>query len=117
MSKKTFIDVAVELPVDRIFTYEVPDTLSEQVEIGKRVLIPFGKRVVTGFCLGFSKNSEVKGIKDILDVLDDKPVFDEKRLKFFKWMASYYFAPVGEVLSLICKKPEVFFHNRARRKY
>lgn len=102
MSKKTFIDVAVELPVDRIFTYEVPDTLSEQVEIGKRVLVPFGKRVVTGFCLGFSKNSEVKGIKDILDVLDDKPVFDEKRLKFFQWMASYYFAPVGEVLSLIC---------------
>ena len=101
MSKKTFIDVAVELPLDRIFTYKVPDALSDQVEIGKRVLVPFGKRVVTGFCLGFRENSEVKGIKDILDVLDDKPVFDEKRLSFFQWMASYYFAPVGAVLSLI----------------
>ncbi len=102
MPHKTFIDVAVELPVDRIFTYNVPDALSSQVEIGKRVLVPFGKRVVTGFCLGFRESPEMKGIKDILDVLDEEPIFDEKRLSFFQWMASYYFAPVGAVLSLIC---------------
>jgi len=37
-------------------------------------------------------------------VLDEEPLFDDKRLKFFQWMASYYFAPIGEVLSLICPR-------------
>src|SRR3990170_2104833 len=102
MPQKTFIDVAVELPLHKTFTYRTPETLSNQVEIGKRVLVQFGKKVITGFCLGFSEKTDIKGIKDILDVLDDKPIFDEKRLNFFQWMSSYYFAPIGEVLSLSC---------------
>ncbi|MBI5327688.1 MAG: primosomal protein N' [Deltaproteobacteria bacterium] len=102
MPQKIFIDVAVELPMDKTFIYSVSANLSNQVEVGKRVLVPFGKRVVTGFCIGFRAKSDVKGIKDIIDVLDDEPIFDEKRLKFFQWMASYYFASIGETLSLIC---------------
>ena len=104
MPNKTFIDVAVELPMDAVFTYTVSADLSNQVEVGKRVLVPFGKRVVTGFCLGFRERSDIKGVKEILDVLDEEPLFDERRLKFFQWMASYYFAPIGEVLSLICPR-------------
>ncbi|MBI3756168.1 MAG: DEAD/DEAH box helicase family protein, partial [Deltaproteobacteria bacterium] len=130
MSQKPFIDVAVGLPMDKLFTYRVPHVLSDQVAIGKRVLVPFGKRIVTGFCVGLkekpnvnpvrSLNREddkkitqlgssdrgtsngVKGIKDTIDVLDDAPIFDEKGLRLFQWMAYYYFAPLGEVLSLIC---------------
>ncbi|MBI3753596.1 MAG: primosomal protein N' [Deltaproteobacteria bacterium] len=101
MPHKTFIDIAVELPVDGLFTYRVPEGLSGQAAVGKRVLAPFGKRIVTGFCVAFTENSTIKEIKDILDVLDEKPLFDEKRLKFFQWMASYYFAPLGAVLGLI----------------
>ena len=62
------IDVAVELPLNRTFIYRIPETLAGQAGVGKRVLVPFGKRVVTGFCLGFKENPDVKGIKDILDV-------------------------------------------------
>lgn len=98
----TTIDVAVDLPMDKTFTYSLPADLSNQVEVGKRVLVPFGKRVVTGFCIGFKENPDVKGIKDIIDVLDEEPIFDEGRLRFFQWVASYYFANIGEVLSLIC---------------
>src|SRR3990170_285213 len=102
MHNKTLISVAVELPLKRTFTYKVPETLLEQVAVGKRVLVPFGKRVITGFCVGFIEKTEVKSLKDVLDILDDEPIFDEKRLKFFQWLSSYYFAPLGEALSLAC---------------
>ena len=102
MNKKNFIDVAVDMPLNKAFTYKVPETLSMHVDIGKRVLVPFGKKIITGFCTGFREKPDVRDVKDIIDILDEEPVFDEKRLKLFQWIASYYFAPLGEVLGLTC---------------
>ena len=96
-----FADVAVSLPIDNVFTYEVPDCLKEDCAVGKRVLVPFKKHSVTGYVVALKKDSAVKGIRPILDVLDESPLFDEKRLKFYRWMASYYISTPGEVLSLI----------------
>src|SRR3989304_5958392 len=102
MNKKNFIDVAVDMPLNKAFTYKVPETLSMHMDIGKRVLVPFGKKIITGFCTGFREKPDVRDVKDIIDILDEEPVFDEKRLKLFQWIASYYFAPLGEVLGLTC---------------
>ncbi|MEE9591190.1 MAG: primosomal protein N', partial [Thermodesulfobacteriota bacterium] len=102
MPQKLFIDVAIELPIDKLFTYSVPDALSEQADIGKRVLVPFRRRFVTGYTAGFKRKPDLDGVKDIVDVLDEEPLFDDKRLRFFKWISSYYLAPLGEVLGLAC---------------
>ena len=64
--------------------------------------MPFGRRTVTGYILGLTASApaEIANIKPIIDILDSEPLFDEKRLRFLKWVSSYYFAPLGEVLSL-----------------
>ncbi len=102
--KELYADIAVELPVDKTFCYSVPEGLKAQSEPGRRVLVGFGKRTVTGYILGLldKKPPEVKEVKPILDILDSAPVFDARRLKFFRWLSQYYFAPIGEALSLIC---------------
>ena len=49
-----FVDVLVELKaksLDKTFTYKVPNSLKEQVEIGKRVKVPFGRQKLEGFIL------------------------------------------------------------------
>jgi len=99
-----FADIVVSLPVEGTYTYAVPPELRNDARIGVRALVPFGKRTVTGFITAVkdSPPAGVKGIKHVIDILDGKPLFDEKKLKFFAWMTSYYFAPPGEVLSLIC---------------
>ncbi|MFZ3072336.1 MAG: primosomal protein N', partial [Thermodesulfobacteriota bacterium] len=97
---KKYASVVMNLPVEGFFTYEVPSGLEDSICIGMRVLAPFGRRMVTGYVVALEKESPVKGIKRLLDVLDDSPLFDAKRLKFFQWLASYYFAPLGEVFSL-----------------
>lgn len=99
---KEFAEIAVALPVEAAFTYSVPEGLRGVAHLGKRVLVPFGKRTVTGYILGLSSAPppDISAIKPIIDVLDSTPLFDEKRLRFLKWVSSYYFAHLGEVLSL-----------------
>ncbi|MGD2186174.1 MAG: primosomal protein N', partial [Desulfobacterales bacterium] len=68
-SENEYIQVAVALPVYKTFTYSVPKDLLPFVSIGKRVLIPFGRRRVTGYILGTSQGENLAEIKHILDVL------------------------------------------------
>lgn len=100
---KKFAEIAVELPIEGAFTYRIPDELKNDARLGKRALVPFGRRTITGYIIALTDTPPPNAAeaKDIIDLLDGVPIFDEKRLKFYKWMSSYYFSPIGEVLSLI----------------
>lgn len=96
-----YIEVAVALPVDGSFTFSAPETLRQFVEIGKRVLAPFGNRRVTGYILGEGcppKDHSPYEVRHILDVLDDVPLFPPQMIDFFRWTARYYLHPLGEVI-------------------
>ena len=67
-----YIEVAVALPVFQTFTYCTPETLAGFVAIGKRVLIPFGRRRVTGYVLGSDLDVDHKEVKSVLDILDEQ---------------------------------------------
>ena len=92
------IDVAVALPVYHTFTYNVPENLAPLASVGKRVLVPFGRRRVTGYILGYSQDDTQKDIKIILDVLDETPLFPLSMIPFLRWIADYYVHPIGEVI-------------------
>ena len=93
------LDVAIPLPVHHAFTYRVPDDLHGAVGVGKRVLVPFGRRRLTGYVLGFaSQVPKAAAVKSILDVLDDRPLFPEAMVPFFLWVANYYLHPIGDVI-------------------
>lgn len=92
------IEVAIALPVENTFTYAVPETLSSFVSVGKRVLVPFGRRRVTGYIMGVAEPDDHYKIRLILDVLDEKPLFPSSMIPFFKWISDYYMHPLGEVI-------------------
>jgi primosomal protein N' (replication factor Y) (superfamily II helicase) len=98
MNKITHIEVAVPLAVFNTYTYAVPMRLQPMVEPGKRVLAPFGKRKVTGYILGPGNADDAAGIKEIIEILDEVPLFPPAMIPFFKWMADYYIHPIGEVI-------------------
>ena len=93
-----YIEVAVALPVFQTFTYSAPESLAAFVAIGKRVLIPFGRRRITGYVLGPVQGLGHKEIKAVLDVLDDLPLFPSAMVPFFRWISDYYKYPLGEVV-------------------
>jgi len=92
------VEVAVGLPVEGAFTYAVPGELSDVALPGARVLVPFGRRKVTGYVLGEGSPPDDAEIKEIIEVLDDIPAIPETLLRDLLWLAEYYVAPAGEVL-------------------
>jgi primosomal protein N' (replication factor Y) len=62
------------------------------------VRVPFGRKEVTGFVVGFPKDSPIKDLKEIQSILGDVPFFNEELLALFLWVSSYYCAPLGQVL-------------------
>ena len=92
------IEVAIALPVFSTYVYSVPENLLALVSTGKRVLVPFGQRRVTGYILGECKETDLGKIKNILDILDDEPLFPSNMINFFRWTADYYLHPIGDVI-------------------
>jgi len=98
MVKTDYIDVSVPLPLNQTFVYKVPEHLREQCNVGMRVLVPFGRRRITGYVLGEQESEGRFKAKKILDVLDDHPLFPPSQIPFFAWVAEYYIHPLGEVI-------------------
>ena len=99
MNNQTYIEIAVALPVYNTFTYSVSERLLPLVSVGKRALVPFGKRRVTGYIIGTCENNiNDKETKLILDILDEKPLFPSSMIPFFMWIADYYKHPLGNVI-------------------
>jgi len=94
----THVDVAVDLPVFQPYTYLVPPSLLPLAAPGKRVLVPFKNRRVTGYILEAADPPEKQKAKRILDVMDEVPLFPATMIPFFKWVADYYIYPLGMVI-------------------
>ena len=98
LMNQTLVDIALPVPLDRTFTYLVPPELSGAVELGRRVLVPFGRKKLTGVIVGFPESSPPYTLRPLLDVLDSRPTFSDEMLKLTRWIAEYYMAPWGDVL-------------------
>ena len=68
------VEVAIPLPLEGSFHYQVPERLVPLAVPGKRVLVPFGRRKITGYLLGEAEPSGAE-LKEVLEVLDDEPLF------------------------------------------
>ncbi|MFP4032123.1 MAG: primosomal protein N' [Desulfococcaceae bacterium] len=92
------VEVAVALPAPGTYTYRAPEAMADWIAPGQRVLVPFGRRKVTGYVLGPGRADGSFRVKSVLDVLDDAPLFPPAMIPFFRWIADYYLHPLGEVI-------------------
>lgn len=95
---KPYVQVAPALPVSKTFTYEMPEPLVPLAEVGKRVLVPFRNLQVTAYILELRDTTDQEGVKKVLDVLDETPLFPASMIQFFRWISDYYLYPLGEVI-------------------
>ena len=95
-----YAEIHFALPLSRGYTYRVPEGLDVIAQIGCRALVPLGKRVATGFIVRRTDKIDFdpEKLREVLDVLDAAPLFDEPRLQLAEWIADYYLCSLGEVL-------------------
>ena len=116
-----FVAVAIDLALDRLFTYSVPVEFTEKLRVGQLLRVPFGGREVRGFALsitdqppelptaraGAKKSAEQallmpelatpvpkSRVKPILGIVDENPFFSPELLKLVKWIARYTDTPI-----------------------
>ncbi len=96
-----YCEVILPLPLQGTFTYLISPQDREVVAAGSRVVVSFGKKkIYTGIVLEtHMKSPEEYRPKELLEVLDSKPIVNEKQLKFFQWMARYYMCSFGDVIN------------------
>lgn len=96
-----FVDVVLPLPVAGTFTYAVPDNLAGKVLAGCRVVVQFGNRKIYTALVRkvLERTDGVHDYKEILSVLDEKPLVREWQFRFWDWLASYYICTLGEVMN------------------
>ncbi|GIX05650.1 MAG: primosomal protein N' [Candidatus Poribacteria bacterium] len=97
---KPFADVAVPVPVEKTFTYAVPESLRPWAQVGCRVLVPFSGRTLEGVIVGLKERppAELSRLRELTDLLETTPFFDEELLELCRWIADRYLCGYGEAL-------------------
>ena len=94
-----YAEVILPLPLYSTFTYGIPDCLKSSVQIGCRVLVPFGKKKIYTGIISLLHNNRPGDfeVKDIISILDNYPILRHPQLKFWEWIANYYLCSIGDV--------------------
>nr|WP_302830286.1 primosomal protein N' [uncultured Bacteroides sp.] len=94
-----FVDVILPLPLHGCFTYSLPEEMAEDVQIGCRVVVPFGrKKFYTAIVrnIHYAAPAEYE-VKDVTALLDAHPILLAQQFKFWEWLADYYLCTQGDV--------------------
>lgn len=96
---KRYVDVILPLPLPKCFTYSLPDEYAEDVKIGCRVVVPFGRKkyytaIVRNVHYCAPTDYEVKEVSALLDA---DPVLLPQQFSFWEWIADYYLCTQGDV--------------------
>ncbi|KAA6459046.1 primosomal protein N' [Acidobacteria bacterium AB60] len=96
----SYCEVALPLPLDQTFTYEVRE--GQRPTRGARVIVPFRREKLIGIVVKVDSSRpadfEVRALEAVLDEDREDPLLSESLLSLGEWMAQYYLAPLGEVL-------------------
>lgn len=78
---------------DRPYTYIIEPDMVDEIEIGMRVLIPFGQgnKLIKGVVIDIKDSVDTNyKLKSIIDVLDDKPLISKELIELSLWMSKKY---------------------------
>lgn len=115
--------VAIDLALDRLFDYAVPEGMREKLAVGQLLRVPFGHREARGFVMRISSGEEENAnhggagykLKAVASIEDEVPFFSGKLLELVKKIAEYTISPIESVLRAAV--PAAVLRPGAKEKY
>jgi len=94
---KPILQIALDVPLARLFDYL---SAGQPVEVGQRVLVPFGHRHQIGIVMALADSSDfaIEKLKPVTQVFSDEAPLDAEVLSLIKFSADYYHYPFGQAL-------------------
>lgn len=114
MTNQSLYDIILPLAIADVYTYRVVDARGAsygtatpngdgkaQALIGRRVLVPLGKKNIIGIIYRKHEGELPANVKvrDVLQIVDEAPIVTAKQLKLWEWLSSYYMCTLGEVMA------------------
>ena len=107
MNQNMYVNVLIDRSnskLDKAFTYKAPKNMIDKVQIGKRVLIPFGPKnnQENGYIIEKLSHINIKNqIKEITDIIDDFPLFDYNVLNLANFIKQKYMCNMIDTINTI----------------
>ncbi|MCU0256133.1 MAG: primosomal protein N' [Vicinamibacterales bacterium] len=98
-----YVSVAVPVPLLPALTYALP--AGATVDVGSRVLVPVGQRLLTGCVLevlpdiGAASGPAPAQVKAVAEVIDETPLLPAELVGLARWVADYYLCGVGDAIA------------------
>lgn len=94
-----YAQIILPLNLKGSFTYKVPDELVPEIQLGMRVLVPFGgKKIYTGIVFELHDLAPENFVaKEVISILDDSPIMPKEQIDFWNWLSGYYLCGLGEI--------------------
>ena len=93
-----FADVILPLPLEGTFTYSLPNSFSNLVQVGCRIIVPFGTtKFYSAIVVKLHDNIPSYTTKEAIELLDSSPIVTARQLKLWEWIADYYLCTIGDV--------------------
>jgi len=101
------VQVALNRPMRREYTYAVPERLAGVIAAGSRVAVPLGSSRQVGVVVGTDPEAGSAGrrLREVLEVLDPEPIVDRGLLALTRWIAERYASSWGEALAAVLPAP------------
>ena len=95
-----YVDIILPLAIAKPYTYWVPEAFVSLIQVGIRVEVQFGKsKLYTGLILRIHQNApDYQSPKEVISIIDEQPIVNEKQFKLWRWIAAYYGCSLGEVM-------------------
>ncbi len=86
---------------DKLYSYAVPENLSDKAQLGCRVFVPFGKgnKKRIGMVFSVSEENDISSLKSIISVVDERPVLSAEMLKLAVWMHDNVFCTYFDAIN------------------
>ena len=93
MIAKVIVDVQSK-SVDYNFDYLVPERLESVIQVGMRVIVPFGPRTIQGYVMALTdrpdENLDVSKLKELKEIQDIRPELTPELIQLSEWYGKYF---------------------------